>query len=151
MEIFVSLFSSLAFGRFYLLFIFFPTSCVVCIALPTTLAVVPTQGFYFAFALFFLLFVFASSWFFCYLFLKVHVLGYFVFWFWLFWFFVFFCFLHYLSIIFIVCLFNHFDDGSVFLLLPVFNLCFYACLYFTCETFSLCMSMFRCFVFGFSL
>ena len=30
-------------------------ACVVCIALPAGLAVVPTQGFYFAFAFFFLI------------------------------------------------------------------------------------------------
>jgi len=48
-------FSSLAFGGFYFLFIVAQLhACVVCIALPTGLAVVATQGFYFAFFVFFL-------------------------------------------------------------------------------------------------
>ena len=48
----LSLFSSLSFGGFYFLFSFIVAqlhACVVCIALPTGLAVVPTQGSYFVF------------------------------------------------------------------------------------------------------
>jgi len=48
-------FSSLAFGGFYFLFLFIVAqlyACVVCIALPTDLAVVPTWGFYFVFVVF---------------------------------------------------------------------------------------------------
>ena len=43
---------SLAFGGFYFLFLFIVAqfhACVVCIALPAGLAVVPTWGFYFVF------------------------------------------------------------------------------------------------------
>ena len=45
-------FSSLAFCGFYFLFLFIVAqlhACVVCIALPADLAVVPTQGSYFVF------------------------------------------------------------------------------------------------------
>ena len=52
---FVSLFSSLPFGGFYFLFLFIVSqlhACVVCIALPAGLAVVPTRGFYFVFVVF---------------------------------------------------------------------------------------------------
>jgi len=51
---FVSFFL-LAFGGFYFLFLFFVAqlhACVVCIALSVSLAVVPTQGFYFVFVVF---------------------------------------------------------------------------------------------------
>ena len=51
----LSLFSSLSFGGFYFLFSFIVAqlhACVVCIALPTSLAVVPTQGSYFVFIVF---------------------------------------------------------------------------------------------------
>jgi len=57
LEIFVSLFlhSPLADFIFSFLFIFDQLhACVVCIALPVGLAVVPTQGSYFAFAIFLL-------------------------------------------------------------------------------------------------
>ena len=49
----LSLFSSLSFGGFYFLFLLIVAqlhACVVCIALLTSLAVVLTQGSYFAFA-----------------------------------------------------------------------------------------------------
>jgi len=52
-------FSSLAFGGFCFLFPFIVAqlhACVLCIALPAGLAVVPTQGFYFVFAIFFVIF-----------------------------------------------------------------------------------------------
>ena len=52
----LSLFFSLAFGGFCFLFPFIVAqlhACVFCIALPASLAVVLTQGFYFAFAIFF--------------------------------------------------------------------------------------------------
>jgi len=55
LDIFVSLFSSLAFGGFYFLYLFILAQLhvgVVCIALPAGLAVVPTQDSYFAFAVF---------------------------------------------------------------------------------------------------
>ena len=48
-------FSSLAFGGFYFLFHFIVAqlhSCVVCFALPASLVVVPTRGFYFVFVVF---------------------------------------------------------------------------------------------------
>ena len=48
-------FSSLSFGGFYFLFPFIVAqlhACVVCIALPVNLAVVPTWGFYFVFVVF---------------------------------------------------------------------------------------------------
>jgi len=48
-------FSSLAFGGFYFLFSFIVAQLyayVVCIALPASLAVVPTQGSYFIFVVF---------------------------------------------------------------------------------------------------
>ena len=55
LEIFCLSFSSLAFGGFYFLFLFIVAqlhACVVCIALPAGLAVVPTWGFYFFFVVF---------------------------------------------------------------------------------------------------
>ena len=51
----LSFFPSFSFGGFYFLFSFIAAqfhACVVCIALPIGLAVVPTQGSYFVFVVF---------------------------------------------------------------------------------------------------
>ena len=63
-EIFCLSFSSLTFGGFYFLFRFIVAqldACVVCIALPTGLAVVLTQGSYFVFVVFLFCVVFRKQ------------------------------------------------------------------------------------------